>query len=111
MDNPEAGPPSPRARRRGLFAPLLFFYPWVKSGGSSLAAPPGARRWAILALLVSFNLGIMAVDSLVLPAQGPREAPVTPPPQGEVRQLRRPTQLDFFTRNFGWRPVGVEGPP
>lgn len=72
--------------------------------------PARGRLWWITALLVLLNLAFMAVDALVLPAQGLREmVPLKSPPE-EARLPRRSNQFDFLMRNFGIRPVDLEKP-
>ena len=73
---------------------------------------PRGKLWGLLALLIAVNLALMAVDSLVLPAQGVTEvASLNPPRRSETRPLPRPAQLDLFMRRFGIRPVGTEQRP
>lgn len=65
----------------------------------------------VVALLV-LNLGVMAVDALLLSEQGGVQvAPINPSPRSSARPpLRPPNQLDQFLRGLGIRPVGLERP-
>lgn len=67
-----------------------------------------ARLWSLMALLLALNLGVMAVDSLLIREKGGvRVTPVNPPPRTEQRVLRPPNQLDQILRGMGVRPVGL----
>lgn len=70
------------------------------------------RLWVLGAFLILLNLALMAVDSLVLPAQGLTEmAPLNPPPKAQTRIPRRPTQLDLLMGRLGVRNVDLTSQP